>query len=210
MGNTRYCLAWQSEAWQPELMPAPTAPANYKDQEKIDAYIVERKKIQAVKAVRQPAYGRITDWAIGKFTDGNSSLVRYGYGPYESGGTPGVLLADAITSLVGGDAETTLIYGINAHVGLRMAAVECLAAGDENRVPGAFMWSSQICVDPYDTAVGSMDPPLPLLELIKLICPGDDTAAAMAESPDITDQLETVRTIADKVCSYSLALDSQG
>ena len=91
-----------------------------------------------------------------------------------------------------------------------MAAVECLAAGDEHKVPGAFMWSSRICVDPYKTAVGSMDPPLPLLELIKLICPGDAIAADMSESSDITDQLETVGTIADKVCSYSLVLDGQG
>jgi hypothetical protein len=121
------CTLKPVENWQ-SILPAPTAPSNYKDRGKIDAYIQNKlAELMNGKAATSVLSGAIAEGVI--LTDDKKIICGNG-----------IDLIDQLIKVADFDAErsSTPIVGYKIHRNLRLAAIEYISSGKP--LPRLALW----------------------------------------------------------------------
>jgi hypothetical protein len=137
--------------WQ-SILPAPTAPANYKDQKKIDAYIQAKlQELMSTGAATHPLSGSIDEAVV---LSGADEVLKF---------KNGVELLDKLAEAT----ELTAFVGYKIYRNLRLAATEYIVA--KGHLPVTLHWiydpkayglhatPSHAYFDPVSTIFGTSD-----------------------------------------------------
>lgn len=160
-----YYVGWTGVPWNTALMPEPTAPGNYKDPEKIAAYVEERRTKLQEAAGGMPIYGKLDSVTV---LDDQGDVVF----SHTSGDTiDGVDDVSAGTAFVDFMLDTFIfptedsdyelrvgnhpvrLIGLEVKTSLKMAAMEYVSGGHDRKhdwLPTRMWHRRTFCVDPFD------------------------------------------------------------
>ena len=161
-----YYVGWTGVPWNTALMPEPTAPGNYKDPEKIAAYVEERRTKLQEAAGGMPIYGKLDQVTV--LDDQGDVVFSHTSGDTIDGvddvsaGTAFVdfLLDTFIFPTEDSDYELRVgsqparLIGLEAKTPLKMAAMEYVEPRDRDRkhdwLPTRMWYRRTFCVDPLE------------------------------------------------------------
>lgn len=189
------CTLKPVENWQ-AILPAPTAPVNYKDPKKIDAYVQDKLvELMNGKAATHPLSGSIGDAVMFKGTDS---------GKNRADAKSGVELIDQLAKIY--VPNSVPVCGYKIYRNLRLAATAYLA--ERGPLPESLRW----LYDPRAYGVHTLD--TIYFDPVSVIFGTSDEDKIDAEGVcrrlDIEANLNTSLGLAEFACALALKLYPDG
>jgi len=198
-----YYVGWTGTPWRTDLMPEPTAPANYKDPAKIAAVVAEKREKLHATAGGTAVYGKLETVCV--LANNGEVLLDHTSGDTYNGVdnvSAAVAFFDFLTStfvfptdghqLISGSHPAQL-YGVGVKDALQITAMQVLGEQlvSPESVPYRMWYHRTYCADPV-AMVSRNIPSLGVNEVLRFF--GDEPLGAAPAAQDLAQAARTIAT----------------